>query len=923
MRPTKLTVSAFGPYAGKTTLNLDQLGENGLYLITGTTGAGKTSIFDAITYALYDKPSNDNRDDSMLRSKYASPSTETYVELEFIHRDQLYKICRNPSYDRPKTKGTPGMTTQSAKAELICPDGSRFYKSKKEVTEAVERILGVNRDQFLQIAMIAQGDFLRLLLAKTEDRKTIFRQIFKTQIFEKIQWKLKEDVKKLSVELSDSGKAVAAYSKSIVCDPNHPLFHEAESAQSGKLPSEELIQLLETLIEDDQKLSEQLSTKAENITQALALSNSNIGKAEEYQKNIATLEEKRSTLSDLEKDLIDAAERLDGQQAKQSLLNQIEADIVSLDALLPQYDTAESLKRDLEKLDETIQSDIRSKADREANAQTKEQNLLRMKTQLRELQNAGSRKEQLETRKNLLYTEQRALEALLNDLDRYEKLCADYRQKQNEYITLSSKSHSIAEQYSLLNLAFLNEQAGIMASTLQDGEPCPVCGAFHHPHLAQTSGDAPSEADLKKAKALADEAQSKSEKKSLVCAHLKGQTETERARLALKISELLGECSFSYAHDATVGKLSEIRKNLVSLADEIEEENNRISIKETLERKIPSEETALDLLRMQTDALNQSIFASEAKKEEKQNQLSTLAARFPCCDKREALAALSLLKQQRESMKKALEEALSSFNSLDKSVFALKGEIASLEKVAAAVVEIDLEAEKQHRSALTDTGRLLQKALSEISSRLFVNRNCLEQIRKTSAKAREIEKTYLWLNALSETANGGLGGKEKIMFETYVQMEYLDRILRRANLRLRRMTDGQYDLIRHEAKGELKTQTGLELDVIDHYNGTVRPVHSLSGGEAFKASLSLALGLSDEIQASAGGIRLDCMFVDEGFGSLDEESLRLAISVLQELTEGNRLVGIISHVSELKNKIEKQIIVTKELSGGSHCKIIT
>ena len=248
--------------------------------------------------------------------------------------------------------------------------------------------------------------------------------------------------------------------------------------------------------------------------------------------------------------------------------------------------------------------------------------------------------------------------------------------------------------------------------------------------------------------------------------------------------------------------------------------------------------------------------------------------------------------------------------------------ISSLEKATESAFEIDMETEQQHRLALTDMSRLIQKELSSVSSRLFVNRKCLEQIRKTSQKACELEQHYLWLNALSETASGSLGGKEKIMFETYVQMEYFDRVLCRANLRLQRMTNGQYHLIRHEAKGDYKAQTGLDIDVVDHYNGTVRPVHSLSGGESFKASLSLALGLSDEIQASAGGIRLDCMFVDEGFGSLDDESLRLAISVLQELTEGNRLVGIISHVSELKNKIDKQIVVTKEISGGSSCRII-
>jgi exonuclease SbcC len=253
MRPTKLTVSAFGPYAEKTTLELDKLGENGLYLITGTTGAGKTSIFDAIAYALYDKPSSDTRDDSMLRSKYASPLTETYVELEFLCRGELYKIRRNPEYERPKTRGN-GMTIQSAKAELRYPDGRIVDKNKKEVTAAVESILGVDRNQFLQIAMIAQGDFLRLLLAKTDERKVIFRRIFKTHVFEKIQAQLKEDARKMSFELTDSRKNMAAYAKNIVCDPHHHLLHEAEAAKNGQLPTEQTLHLLEMLIKDDEAL---------------------------------------------------------------------------------------------------------------------------------------------------------------------------------------------------------------------------------------------------------------------------------------------------------------------------------------------------------------------------------------------------------------------------------------------------------------------------------------------------------------------------------------------------------------------------------------------------------------------------------------------------------------------------------------------
>ena len=920
MRPTKLTVSAFGPYANKITLDLDRLGEHGLYLITGTTGAGKTSIFDAITYALYDRPSGDNRDDSMIRSKYAEPSAETYVELEFLYQNQLYRIRRNPEYERPKARGG-GMTKQTAKAELQYPDGRIVNKSKKEVTQAIEAVLGIDRNQFLQIAMIAQGDFLKLLLAKTDERKAIFRQIFKTQAFEKIQLKLKDDVKKIYVEWNDAKKNIVTYSKNIVCDPRHHLSHEANAAKKGESTTAETINILEALIYEDQDRAEHLAQQVQKNAQSLENVNNQIGKAEEYQKNIALLQEKRAELSDLQANLEAADEQLCAQQALQSEREEIDASIAALETLLPQYDIHDGLKKEIGALILKIQKNSLAKEQNKSAFGKQEQKLQEMKEKLRDLRDAGSKKEQLEASKSNLLEEQRVLETLRDDLGGYSKLNLDYQQKQKEYLSLAAEAHRTAEQYNLLHLAFLNEQAGIMASMLTDGAPCPVCGSLHHPSLAQTSAFAPSEADLKKAKKNAEDAQTKAEKKSLDCARVKGQAETEHIRLQKQIAELFGECPENAVHEAITEKLNEIRKKLLSVTAAVAEENNRLANREALDHGIPAEEKALALLRTKTETLNQSISADQAKKEEKESRAAELSALFNQRSKQDVLAELSSLKEENARMKKDLDEALLRFNQTDKAVSSVKGEIASLEKIVSAVVEIDLDLEKERRLCLMDMNRLYQKETADVSSRLFVNRNCLEQIRKTSEKACEIEKTYLWMNALSETANGGLGGKEKIMFETYVQMEYFDRIIKRANLRLLRMTGDQYELIRHEASGDFRTQSGLELDVIDHYNGSRRPVHSLSGGESFKASLSLALGLSDEIQASAGGIRLDCMFVDEGFGSLDEESLRLAIAALQELTEGNRLVGIISHVSELKTKIEKQIVVTKEISGGSHCRI--
>lgn len=236
--------------------------------------------------------------------------------------------------------------------------------------------------------------------------------------------------------------------------------------------------------------------------------------------------------------------------------------------------------------------------------------------------------------------------------------------------------------------------------------------------------------------------------------------------------------------------------------------------------------------------------------------------------------------------------------------------------------EIDVDTEKKRQTELTTEKADLTKAITVISSRLDRNGEALKNIRKGSGRLTEVETKWTWVKALSNTANGNIGGKEKIMLETYVQMTYFDRILARANTRFMIMSGGQYELKRRIEAENNRSQSGLELDVIDHYNGTERSVKTLSGGESFKASLSLALGLSDEIQSSAGGIRLDTMFVDEGFGSLDDESLQQAMRALYGLTEGNRLVGIISHVSELKEKIDKQIVVTKEKSGGSRAEIV-
>ena len=461
-----------------------------------------------------------------------------------------------------------------------------------------------------------------------------------------------------------------------------------------------------------------------------------------------------------------------------------------------------------------------------------------------------------------------------------------------------------------------------MASTLIDGEPCPVCGALSHPNKASVSTEVPTESDLKKAKKTADDENKKAEKKSSECAKLKGKLEELEKTLKEQINQLLGDISIDEAIESINAKTEEVNDELNVIVEKIKVETENVNKKAQIDKKLPEAEKALEELNKTVIELDKTIATDTATLTQKTEQIEKLIKELKFSSKVDAENTLKELKEKVKTLKEAFEKAEKEFNDRKSELTKLQGEVSTLEKIVKTVCKIDLEAEKAIKGTLVTEKQATQDNKEMVVSRISSNKKCLESIQKTVKESKEIEEHYRWMNSLSNTANGGISEKEKISFETYVQMSYFERILRRANVRLQKMTGGQYDLVRRKDELGKRSQVGLDIDVLDHHNGTTRPVNSLSGGEQFKASLALALGLSDEIQSSAGGVRLDTMFVDEGFGSLDGESLSLAISTLQDLTEGNRLVGIISHVEELKNKIDKQIIVEKQKVGGSRAKII-
>ena len=919
MRPTKLVISAFGPYAGKQTLDLDKLGENGLYLITGTTGAGKTSIFDAITYALYDRPSGDIRSDSMLRSKYADPSAETFVELEFLCREKLYKVRRNPEYTSPKSRGE-GTTTQPARAELILPDGKVIDKSKTEVTKKITEIIGIDRDQFLQVAMIAQGDFRKVLLADTDKRKEIFRHIFKTQKYEIIQNRLKMETNALYRELESANKALSTYLSGIIYDGESALSALLAEVKGGNPKTQEIVDLLRSGIADDESEKDCVTAKLAEVEGQLAKVNASIGKAEETAKNQAEYRLKKATVPQTVEKYDAAKAKYEEESAKEGEVERLKKEITLIEKELPDYDALDSLYREIEGLEKKIALGVQSINCSKEDSERQAKEINGLKEALKGLENASLIKQGLEIEQKGLEDMKAKLKALSDGLAELEKCKRELASAQAEYLSISENAKKLADGYNCLNKRFLDGQAGIMASRLKEGEACPVCGSTAHPSLAKISTSVPTESELKEAKTLAEEQSKIAENKSAQCATVKGKLEGLERGIKGQIEEVLGTVALESVADSVRLKEDEIDRELKVLLGKIEKERQNVDKKAQIETALPERERLLDDLNKRVVELEKETAAAGVAKKQDEKQIDKLKERLKFKSKADAVSALENLNKKVKELKEGIDRAQKDFNDRKVELTKLQGEVATLENIVKGAAKIDLEAEQIAKNTLSEQKRVLQEKREGLISRLNSNKTCLANIEKTAKKSRDIDEHYRWMNSLSDTANGGIAGQERVSFETYVQMSYFERILRRANIRLKKMTGGQYDLIRRTEKLGNRSQVGLDIDVIDHYNGSTRPVNSLSGGEQFKASLSLALGLADEIQSSAGGVRLDSMFVDEGFGSLDGESLQLAITALQDLTEGNRLVGIISHVEELKNRIDKQIIVEKQKAGAGGSK---
>lgn len=1059
MKPEKLIISAFGPYAEETEIDFERLGDRGLFLITGDTGAGKTTIFDAISYALYGEASGEVREAGMFRSKYAAEQTPTFVELTFSSHEKRYRVRRNPEYLRPKGRGT-GLTVQKSDAELTFFDGRPPVAKTKEVTKAVTELLGLDYRQFTQIAMIAQGDFQKLLLAGTAERSEIFRRIFHTEPCQELQNRLKYAVKERWKEYDEMRRSISQYLDGVRCSCEPEIDAEFKALKKEHFDGKAVrgMELLARLLETDKSRLKQLDEELGALEQQIQAQDQLLGKAGQRRRLAQELELREKEEKELAPAVQTCTRQFEEAQTGAASCKELDEKIREGLGLLEQFTELSGLKQELKKQENNLQ-----KVQEECGLCRKQEELLegelqKGKDRQQELSGAEARREQLayETERRTAWKtelisagkryfqlleagkqEQEAIRldedalkeqeaALLKRQDRIdslmdrdvllvkkteearglkqlEQVCGRWKEKtetllqiQEKYRLASLEKSRIRQEYDRLEQLFFDAQAGILADHLKEGEKCPVCGSLHHPSPAIRPERVPEKTELDQKKAVLSQAEDRvralcaeAEHGNLECAEFRERIRSglgtgepdirpEQAGQILKLrigalSEQTARISEEIALRKDLGRMQEQAQR--QCKEEREQYQNRLrrmevirtqkeqalrDIKMALGREeeedyiLPSLQQAVRNLEAELKELKEKTASNQALVQELislgQLLLQKERALSACKDRISLLRAKeAALKAKIESLREQEKERKENLGEWKEEVLAAqiegwRREKSGLEQAYAQASEAFKECHtrftalqsavstlrKQHEETepLSETeisackAVLCEKKEEKVARRSSLyaetenNLRIFNAVRGQETRMEALEREYVWMKALADTAGGTLSGKPKIEFETYVQTAFFDRILRRANLRLMTMSGGQYELKRQAAGENKKEKAGLELNVIDHYNGSERSVKTLSGGETFEASLSLALGLADEIQSNAGGIRLDAMFVDEGFGSLDEEALNQAMKALHSLAEGQRMVGIISHVSELKERISRKIVVTKNRRGG-------
>ncbi|MFR3420372.1 MAG: AAA family ATPase [Eubacterium sp.] len=780
MRPLKITMSAFGPYAGEVTLDMQKLGKSGIYLITGDTGAGKTTIFDAISYALYGEASGNYRENTTLRSKYASADTPTFVELEFEYNNEIYKINRNPEYPRPNKRGE-GFTKQSANAELVMPDGSVITKIK-EVSAKVEEIIGINKNQFSQIAMIAQGDFRKLLNCETNERSKIFRKIFKTEPYHNIEIKLSSLFNELKRNREKEKSGIEQYINQLKCNKNDTLSIELERAKSGDVLIEDVIKLAGEIINKDtleytktQKNIESINEEIEKINSNIKLYENQEATRKAYAKASAKLEELKTKRNECEKAYKSAEaqrERLDDLTRKINLIN----------SKMPKYDELKSLENSLKEKKQSFEKNDGLLKLKQQEITLLEKEIDEKSKALEEVKGADLLAQKLTVQKEEINKKAETLKELKTEIDRRKTEQKNLKNAQSFAKSALDEYGALENEYNQIYVAFFNEQAGIIADELKDGEPCPVCGSTSHPNLARKSENAPSQADVESAQNLVKKAQEKADKARDTASALKSRVDEIAANVKSAAKKLFG--TDDNVFDDYNSNINALKKEYDCTLALLKTANEKLNLYKKLDKEIPKIQEKQKSLSDEISTLNTQKASDEAFISENTKRVTSIKSEL---DFESADLAKDKLKEYTDlssDIKNAIEKSKNAFDDIKSKYDTQKGTKASLENALKEFKEIDLASLNEKSLKLNEYKKGVDKTAKSLYSRIESNKLLVDNISKKRDILKGYDDKYVWLKALSETANGDISGKEKITLETFVQMTYFDSIIRKANIRL-------------------------------------------------------------------------------------------------------------------------------------------
>lgn len=1006
MKPIRLVMSAFGPFGDCQTVDFEKMGR-GLFLISGDTGAGKTTIFDGISFALFGAASGENRTNGSFCSGFADGMTPTFVELDFLHKGKAYHIRRNPDYKRPAKRGSK-MVMEKRDALLILPNGETVTDFDK-VTASVKELLGVDWRQFKQIAMIAQGEFLRLLTADSAQRGMIFRRAFGTEHLDAFQKELAERCNCLRKQCENTDKSIMQYLEGILVSGEWERRQELLQAKKEEA-AEKLGELLADCLNVQQKQYEQYEAKADELQQQMLAFMKMKSDAEYLSIQIRELhiwEQKRTELRQQESEFIQKTKQYEaGARAFYHTAPAVMACKNAKEQMEKQQDALNEIERVQERLKQQQKEILENY--RMAKEQCRQsQDCIRREIDEKNAENecyahAEAEQERIACQLKENQDMQSAAETIRKMLYGQKQIQQQLADAQQIYMQ-SEISWQLADQkLKEGNSRFRQEIAGILAETLKEGEPCPVCGSIVHPNLRKKEQETLTKEQLEQLEHEEQQLRQNRDRSLNQCSEWKAELGLGEKSIYREMTEWLRKRKQMQSGEDRIEKEKKesgknekieveaiLNQGMVQLKQEESQlEQKRAIWKGRIEKKqknieqISKLEEELSRIQKEIENLDEGLAA--LNDEEMQESISLAGNEsLRISDKKEGEAVLESKKQELAGLQEKVKQAEECFQKFQSEKFGLEGgkrqsqkHLVQMEEQFARAKEIEQKTlEKQgfssieefeqaflEESFLEDLKQKIEGYKSQVKEAderiLYLKRDIggkrppdldvlserLKQAKKEKAAAdtmkqqiahclhtnqsvqknvsektdrqQELKKQYLFVKALSDTANGELSGKQKVRFEQYVQAFYFRKVIHEANKRFRKVSGGQFELRYLEHNKDKRSKTGLELEVMDYYTGMLRAVTSLSGGESFQAALSLALGLSDVIQHYAGGIEVDALFIDEGFGTLDETALEQAIETLSELADSERMVGIISHVNELKDCIEQQVLVKKGRKGS-------